>query len=149
MVNSFVFYIYIFISSDFDQKSSANKRVYDMTKDYKKELEMHLDSVIHFRFRLFCLYSCAGILYFAHPFLHHHKKKGSAKLVHANQKQFAIVKQDKPAHLAHRTQNLFHLERPQNQPHNDMTAFFKTRLLRICLNAVNETYFLMISTLFR
>ena len=33
-------------------------------------------------------------------------------------------KQDKPAHLAHRTQNLFHLERPQNQPHNDMTAFF-------------------------
>ena len=43
MVNSFVFYIFIFISSDFDQKSSANKRVYDMTKDYKKELEMHLD----------------------------------------------------------------------------------------------------------
>ena len=60
-----------------------------------------------------------------------------------------MVKQDKPAHLAYRTQNFFHLGRPQNQPHNDMTAFFKTKRLSISLNAVNETYFLMMSIHFR
>ena len=53
-----------------------------MINDYKKELKMHADN--SFSVCLFCLYSCAGKLYFAHPFLHHHKKKGSAKLVHVN-----------------------------------------------------------------
>ena len=88
MVNSFVFFIYTFISSDFEQKSLTNERIYDMINDYKKELKMHSEI-------------------------------GARQL-----RQFIMVKQDKPAHLAYRTQNLFHLGRPQNQPHNDMTAFF-------------------------
>ena len=41
MVNSFVFFIYTFISSDFEQKSLTNERIYDMINDYKKELKMH------------------------------------------------------------------------------------------------------------
>ena len=44
MVNSFVFFIYTFISSDFEQKSLTNKRIYDMINDYKKELKMHADN---------------------------------------------------------------------------------------------------------
>ena len=44
MVNRFVFLIYTFISSDFEQKSLTNKRIYDMINDYKKELKMHADN---------------------------------------------------------------------------------------------------------
>ena len=47
--------------------------------------------------------------------------------MHANYKQFVIVKQENPAYLARRTQNLFHLGRSQNQPRNDMTASFKNK----------------------
>ena len=43
MVNSFVFFT-SFISSDFEQKSSTNERIYDTINDYKKELKMHSDN---------------------------------------------------------------------------------------------------------
>ena len=94
-----------------------------MTKNYNKELKFI--QIIHFLAVSFiCLYLCAGILHFATPSLYHREKKGIAKLVHANYKQFVVVKQENPAYLARRTQNLFHLGRPQNQPRNDMTASF-------------------------
>ena len=41
MVNSFVFFMYAFISSDFEQKSLTNERIYDMINDHKKEPKMH------------------------------------------------------------------------------------------------------------
>lgn len=116
-------------------------------KKLQQRTEIHSDN--SFLVSFICLYLCAVLLYFATLSLYHREKKGSAKSVHASYKQFVIVKQENPAYLARRTQNLFHLGRSQNQPCNDMTASFKNKRLWICLNAVNETYFQMISTHFR
>lgn len=96
-------------------------------KKLQQRTEIHSDN--SFLVSFICLYLCAVLLYFATLSLYHREKKGSAKSVHASYKQFVIVKQENPAYLARRTQNLFHLGRSQNQPRNDMTASFKNKRL--------------------